>query len=716
MTFVRHAAVIAVVAAAGAMFGCTTLLGDYTVGAGDDASAPSEGGSGDATVDAGDEGSTLEASTHDGTTGDDASDSGADTAQDTGITCTAGQSLCNGVCVPSDVHNCGRCGHDCTNLPHVGGATTCDPTAGKCAFPASACASGFADCNGNPDDGCEADLSQAGHCGTCTTMCSGGTPVCSTTGTTFACVSGCPAATPTLCAGACVNTTSNAQNCNGCGMACPAVTNAQATCTNSVCGFACNANYHVCNGACADSTSVNSCGTSCTPCQVANATPACTGGNCAIAMCNAGYADCDGNPATGCEASLNSPSHCGSCTNVCNLPNATAGCNGGTCVIAACQGGYADCNNIAADGCEKNLNTDPQNCGGCGRPCTGNQICGGGTCACPTGTTLCGGTCVNETSDANNCGACGHSCLGGTCSGGLCQPIVLYPTTTTNIEGVSVDSSSVYFSDGAGGHLFKCPLTGCSGNPTVLLSGMSYATAVYVDPSTSTVWVMDVNTQLIYARTTAGAAKYSFSIGGQSHAIVGDASFIYWGNNGTSIAEIDKLPKAGGSVTVNNANVFPTYAWDLALDTASGRIFAASNNATGQVASCPIAGGGCTNLSTYPNTVGVTANGGHIFFLVRGTSPNYTDGGVYTATTGLANYTVFASGAQYAGLNGNLVADANWVYWGSSNGHVWKCSNPSCAGGTATSISTSWGNYNNITQDSVSLYIASDGGLIRLPK
>jgi hypothetical protein len=44
----------------------------------------------------------------------------------------------------------------------------------------------------------------------------------------------------------------------------------------------------------------------------------------------------------------------------------------------------------------------------------------GGPVSCP-GSTLCGGTCVDTTTDPANCGGCGHACTGGgLCCGGVC--------------------------------------------------------------------------------------------------------------------------------------------------------------------------------------------------------------------------------------------------------------------------------------------------------
>jgi hypothetical protein len=69
-----------------------------------------------------------------------------------------------------------------------------------------------------------------------------------------------------------------------------------------------------------------------------------------------------------------------------------------------------------------NVVSDPLNCGGCGHACGAGSTCVSGQCACPTGTTNCGGgTCVNTQTDPAHCGNCTTTCgAGQTCSGGLC--------------------------------------------------------------------------------------------------------------------------------------------------------------------------------------------------------------------------------------------------------------------------------------------------------
>src|SRR5205814_6721986 len=68
----------------------------------------------------------------------------------------------------------------------------------------------WADCNHDPSDGCEANLSSPATCTSCDVSCVGPNNLCPPTG----CVSAC---TPpsTLCSDRCVDLTSDARNCGG---------------------------------------------------------------------------------------------------------------------------------------------------------------------------------------------------------------------------------------------------------------------------------------------------------------------------------------------------------------------------------------------------------------------------------------------------------------------------------------------------------------------
>ncbi|HEY3233620.1 MAG TPA: hypothetical protein VGJ84_02820 [Polyangiaceae bacterium] len=206
----------------------------------------------------------------------------------------------------------------------------------------------------------------------------------------------------------------------------------------------CTPPFADCNGIVSDgceaktSADPRNCGTCDNICTApANANAICSAGQCKF-ECATGFADCNGLPTDGCEISTGSNlSNCGGCNNPCTAPqplpaNATgAMCEGGHCGLA-CSSGFADCDGLVANGCEKDVSTDLTNCGGCGKPCDVGQVCGNGGCTtCPAGWIICGlpPICVNPCLDPN-CGICDNNCsaivgrcckadvVGCSCSGG----------------------------------------------------------------------------------------------------------------------------------------------------------------------------------------------------------------------------------------------------------------------------------------------------------
>ncbi len=174
--------------------------------------------------------------------------------------------------------HCGACGAAC--VAGANARATC--ATGTCR---RTCDAGFADCNGNPADGCEANLAAPTSCGSCTTMCSGATPLCTSSSGTSSCSSGC-AASETRCGSSCVNTATSVDNCGACGTMCPERANAARSCAMSTCGF----------------------------------------------TCSAGFADCDMMAANGCEAPLDTVLNCGACGMACAAPvGGMVACVSGAC-------------------------------------------------------------------------------------------------------------------------------------------------------------------------------------------------------------------------------------------------------------------------------------------------------------------------------------------------------------------------------------------------
>ncbi len=278
--------------------------------------------------------------------------------------------------------HCGACGHLCARPPNT--SSTC--AAGVCGL--GACHPGFGDCDRDATNGCEAPLSSA------------------------------------------------VTNCGACGMACPTPANATAACLSGACGIGtCDAGFGNCDGnvlngcetALATSTThCGACGNACpTP---ANASPTCAAGACGF-TCNAGFGNCDGVAANGCETALSTAvTSCGACGAACPTPaNASAVCAGGACGLGACAAGFGNCDGTAANGCEAPFATSNAHCGACGNACPAGTLCSGGTCAsvCASPTTFCAGACHDTRTELGNCGACGAVCptpanASPTCAAGTC--------------------------------------------------------------------------------------------------------------------------------------------------------------------------------------------------------------------------------------------------------------------------------------------------------
>jgi len=270
------------------------------------------------------------------------------------------------------------------------------------AMPEAGCAANEIEC---ADAGC-VDPSMASNCGGCGNVCGADADLCAAGEEGgFVCAASCPEAGPVTCGTSCVDTTSNPLYCGGCETACTAPAHAQATCTASICGYACDTNYTMCGSACVDEqTDTGNCGG-------CGATFACASGDtCAAGVCTA--------PPPPVEAGSDAM---------------VAGMDSGSVVDAGTvEAGPVPC---PAGGCPSSTPSGYSACpfGSCNGS-TSSTCGGGGACVCINNSECKSGLCVKVTGENDQ--SCGSNCTGtGTHDGFDCElasPGIPVPAGTTS--------------------------------------------------------------------------------------------------------------------------------------------------------------------------------------------------------------------------------------------------------------------------------------------
>ena len=319
--------------------------------------------------------------------------------------CPAGFATCADSRFPCDVNlrtdrsNCGACGSVCPS-DGLGNIYAC--VEGRCVLQ---CEDFNLDCDGIVDNGCETHPSSNDNCGGCGVEClDPERPCVAQPGYHGLYACGCPNDGLYCPRGAyCADSQNDDSNCGGCGVGCDPLGDGEPPFDDTV--------YYGCKG-----------------------------GECGHLKCTFGNADCDKDIDNGCETRITTSQNCGACGHVCPAgqdcrfdgPSNTFQCkcpSGETLCGARCEDDvcYGEC---------KDLTSDPHNCGGCGVDCGGLYdpksiaSCEYGSCkrTCLDGWADCNGntddSCeVNVDSDPNNCGGCGIVCdaiAGQACVLGRC--------------------------------------------------------------------------------------------------------------------------------------------------------------------------------------------------------------------------------------------------------------------------------------------------------
>ncbi len=282
-----------------------------------------------------------------------------------------------------DPQNCGGCRFDCARLD-PSELDNVETFSGRCVLGLCelTCKPGWHDCNMVVEDGCESDLTDSENCGQCGKRCAfpGANGICvdpdAGTCEMGTCLIGFKDCDQNLQNGCEVYVAQDPSNCGACGNVCP---------------------------------------------EVANATVQCIIGSCML-QCAPGFKDCDKDVANGCEIDITSDaSHCGACKNACfPFTNADSICIDSACRMK-CLEPFVDCDGSIGTGCEVDIAKDPQNCGMCGKQCSGavnaDAACeeGGCTIACKENYDNCdsnveNGCEIDTSQDESHCGACNTVC------------------------------------------------------------------------------------------------------------------------------------------------------------------------------------------------------------------------------------------------------------------------------------------------------------------
>lgn len=208
----------------------------------------------------------------------------------------------------------------------------------------------------------------------------------------------CPSGYVSIAGGACGAAASCASRCTVASQ-CPGTNQSSKTCSGGICGGTCSAGFADCNNdknsdGCETNTKtdVNNCGGCGTTCSTNNVTPSCTNGACG-GTCDAGFANCNGNAADGCEAAVS----CGDCCGV--TCGAGKACVGGTCTTST----YSSCvlvseHQIASLSCPAGTKITSITFASYGTP---NGSCGSfttSTCNASTSVAKVSAACVGKTS------------------------------------------------------------------------------------------------------------------------------------------------------------------------------------------------------------------------------------------------------------------------------------------------------------------------------
>ena len=329
----------------------------------------------------------------------------------------------------------------------------------------------------------------------------------------------------------------------------------------------------------------------------------------------------------------------------------------------------------AAPTCTANLQTDPQNCGACGRVCVSNAVCTFGHCALGLIKHLnaASGIAVDDTY------AYYGNHVDGTISrvpliGGTAEQIVTMGVTGQQTEMLVLFGSELYWTTYSAQSVLKAPKAGGTATPLSSIEHVAYGIA---SNGTDVFWANHYqSTNSIGHALVSGATAVNPVIAGTPQVnyptyVQVDDTYIYWANAGTTGTDGSVYrAKLDGSLPVALAkNQGPVYG--IAIDDTT--VYFTTTN--GLVASVPKSSDGSvapTTLDQGSYNYNIVVDATDIYWLDEGKNALR-----HRAKSGTAAETIAST--QLTGIDPSisvsttyLTLDATHVYWvaGFGNGAV----------------------------------------------
>lgn len=337
------------------------------------------------------------------------------------------------------------------------------------------------------------------------------------------------------------------------------------TCNAGACKAVCNAGFADCDGVAANNCeSALDSPASCGACNVKCTGNDLCGPNGCTAACSPPTTQCGVAPAGRCKNLATSTTSCGGCDTICNANDTTAvACNVGTCALT-CKQGFSVCSGTCTD-----TTHDPQHCGGGCSACPGklrgqSPTCTNGTCgvACNPGFQFCSTACVEILADDSNCGSCGNACgAQNTCVDGKCVASTSLRVITglSQPEDILVDANNIYWTDVGDGTVWQADKVTFAKTPIASNQAKPWRLA---SDGTSLYWTNNLGATIASAPIGGGATTVLYAAN-QPLGIHVDATSLYWSEGSTP--RTMKAPKTPGTATT----LLDAYAADQLLGDAT---------------------------------------------------------------------------------------------------------------------------------------------------